>query len=149
LGVVVSGAALPDADGVAGRVGGHGNPKVAFRVRGQDDLAACGGEPGQGLVYVLNVDVRDHACLACDGKVGHEVTDHMTGRVGEMVAVGVPAENGLVEVRRSADIRGSDAQIRYAAGPEYRDLRHAADSKRGPPNLTAGRWLPARRWAGG
>src|SRR5580658_5042262 len=135
------GTVLPDADRVARRVPGHRHPEVTFGVRLGGHFTAGLRDPGQGLVDVLHVDVRNDSGLACNRQVRHEVADDVAGGVLEGVAVfsDLPAEHTAVEGRRTRGVRSRDAQIRDVTGTEHRDLGHMLDpSWPGPGHVCGG-----------
>src|SRR5271170_2500291 len=82
---------------------GHRHPQVTFGVRLGGHFTAGLRDPGQGLVDVLHVDVRNDSGLACNRQIRHEVADDVAGGVLEGVAVfaDLPAEHTAVEGRRT------------------------------------------------
>src|SRR5436190_14819983 len=114
--------AFPDADDVPRRVAERGDAEVALRVGRVDDLGAAGDRVLERRVDRGDVDVRPDAGGAGHGQLRHEVADDVPGGVLEArivaVAVHLPAEDGLVEGRRLARVRGGDPKVGDPAVPE-------------------------------
>jgi hypothetical protein len=94
---------LPHADHVPWRVAERGYPKVAFRIRRRNNLAAVSNDLVERFVDTLDKDVRSHAGLAGNRQVRHEVADDVPGAILEARVVGIaaqaPAEYSLLEGR--------------------------------------------------
>src|SRR5204863_478877 len=127
---------------------GERQPEVALRIRRRHDRTAVRADLLERRVDALDVDVREHARLAGDGQVGHEVADDVTRAVLEArvlaVVADAPAEDVPVEGRGPARIVGRrDAEVRHPARPEDRVLavvrRHGGILPRGAdPRTTIG-----------